>query len=217
MKEFSLSITILLSSLLLIGAGCQNSTPTEPATPLPPEVVELQTQTIPETQKQPADKQTVATPKNNFTLYRGTYFDIQYPKGFSAKPTTPTSVYNNITSVQTDEAYFTSPDGAVDFFVFSPLWGGDPTSYLNIKNTEELVNEKTTESGSGYDKKIVRWVTVKAKNNLYYRSFVSIKNQVDTGSDTHRVFGIQYKDSTTYDKYRETYLTFKGSLRQYAD
>lgn len=186
----------LLSAVLIITAGCQAS----------PQI--------------PADDEaeyevTYKDFPRSGTLYRGSYFDIKYPREFIAKPTEP---------VQTDEAYFSSPDGAVEFFVFSPLWAGDPENYLEVAPTEEIVSEKT-ETGEALpnqlkdSERIIRWVTIKAKDESYYRSFVSIKEQVreDGGSELHHVFGIKYKDNETYEKYKDAYEAFKNSLEQYAD
>jgi len=205
MKKVTLLVS--LSVVLLLVAGCQIQT-SEKETVLPSEVKELQSQTVPEIQKQSVSKKTVeSSVKNDVVLYKGSWFDIKYPKGFTARPTVS----------MTDEAYFLSPDGSVEFFVFSPLWAGDPSEYLNIPSTEELVSEKTDESGLDLNNKIVRWVTVKAKDGSYYRSFVSIKNQVGTGSDLHHVFGIKYQNNIAYEKYKDAYATFKNSLQQYAD
>ncbi len=205
---------VLLSTLLLVGTGCpkQNTT-----TSLPPAVNELQTQTVPKEQKQSVSKRVTESTKNDLILYGGSWFDIEYPKKFTANPIIPTDVYKGMTRVHTDEAYFASPDGAVEFFVFSPLWSGDPADYLTVRATEELISEKNEENGSNFDKKVIRWVTIKAKDMSYYRSFVSIKEQVGTGSDLHHVFGIKYKDNEAYERYRDAYIAFKESLRQYGD
>ncbi|PIY93563.1 MAG: hypothetical protein COY69_01025 [Candidatus Magasanikbacteria bacterium CG_4_10_14_0_8_um_filter_32_14] len=198
---------ISLASLfffLLLGAGCQNQGRN---TSLPPAVNEPQTQIVSESEKQ----DTGDTTKVDITLYKGLWFDIEYPQNFSAKPT-----------IKTDEAYFLSPDGTVEFFVYSPLWAGNPENYLTIAPTEELVDEKIEETKEAeqpgqYGDKITRFVTVKAKDGSYYRSFVSIKEQINTGSEIHHVFGIKYQDNTAYEKYRDSYITFKESLNQYSD
>ncbi len=149
-------------------------------------------------------------------LYRGSWFDVQIPSNFIANPTTPTTVYNAEEYIQTDEARFSSPDNSIEFFVFSPLWAGDP-SYISISETEELVSEKTDESGPENQKIVVVWKTIKAKDGSYTRSFVSTKENVGEGLGLHHVFGIKYKDSNSYDKYKDDYIFFKESLRQYAD
>lgn len=208
--------TILMTSLsvfLLLGAGCQTQKTQEQVTSLPPAAEELQTQTVPESEKQEKSETAIKTEPTQVgtALYRGTWFDIEYPQNFTARPTTPTN-----------EAFFTSPDGTVEFFVYSPLWSGNPETYLTIAPIEKVVSEKTdevkeSERSGQFGDKIVRWVTIKAKDGSYYRSFVSIKEQVGTGSDLHHVFGIKYQDNESYEKYREAYVAFKKSLRQYAD
>lgn len=160
----------------------------------------------------------------NGTLFRGYYFDIKYPREFIAKPVEPTVDYNRKTFVQTDEAYFSSPDGTVEFFVYSPLWSGDPENYLTIAPTEEIVSEKS-ETGPALpnqlrdSERVIRWVTIKAKDESYYRSFISIKEQVreDGHSELHHVFGIKYQDDEVYEEYKDAYDAFKNSLEQYAD
>lgn len=224
MKKVSLLAT--LSVFLLLGAGCQQeqAQEQEQAVSLPPAVEELQAQPVPETEKQDKSEAVVdeEPPQIGVTLFRGSWFDIKYPQDFTAIPAAPTTVHDGKTYVQTDEAYFTSPDGAVEFFVYSPLWAGDPKTYLTITPTEELVSEKTDEVKEDerpgqFGDRIVHWVTVKAKDGSYYRSSVSIREQVGSGSELHHVFGIKYQDSASYEKYKEQYVAFKESLHQYSD
>lgn len=218
-----INILALLPIFFLLGAGCQKQAQTRVIS-LPAAVDELQTQTVPEIEKQEkSEVKAQAKQKEVGTiLYKGSWFDIKYPENFTASPTASTNVYNGQKYVQTDEATFTSPDGTVEFFVYSPLWSGNPETYLTISEKEEVVSEKNEEvkeserSGALGDR-IVRWVTVKAKDGSYYRSFVSINEQVGTGSDVHHVFGIKYKDNASYEKYRDSYVAFKESLQQYAD
>ncbi len=155
------------------------------------------------------------------TYYRGNYFDIAYPRGFSAKPLTPVST-NDGFAVATDEAYFASQDGTVEFFVYSPLWGGRPKNYLKVAPTEELVSQKSKEqikSDKYRDKVITTRTTVKAKDGSYTRSFVHIKTQKSdaSGGNLSRVFGIKYKNQNVYDKYLAAYNAFKKSLEQHSD
>ena len=149
-------------------------------------------------------------------VFKGSWFDVKYPANFIPRPISPAGTRNGQATIVTDEAYFASPDEAVEFYVFSPLWGSDP-DYIQVKANEILVDEKTQTTGTGFDKKITRWVTVKANDGSYLRSWVSYRDQVGTGSDTHKVFGIRYKNSSTYNKHLNQYLAFKNSLQQYAD
>ena len=215
----NLLVPISFVALLLLGAGCQK--PKQDSTlPVPPVVQELQTQAVPqgatrETRGDEPFKKPTAPP----TLYRGNWFDVTYPSNFVPNPTAPTVTSQGLTFVSADEATFTSPDKTVEFFVYSPLWSGEPKSYLTIAPTETIVDDKTTETPidplKGGTK--TRWVTVEAKDHSYYRSFVSIYRQIGIGGEVHHVFGIKYRDAAAYATYKESYTAFKASLRQYAD
>jgi len=212
MKNRALSTALGLT--LLMTVGCEAQPPNDEVDSLPPVVEELQNQKVPEVEKEevPASARPEKPSEPEVTLYRGVWFDIEYPHDFTVRPIGPS-----------DEAYFTSPDRAVEFFIFSPLWAGEPESYLRVAPTEELVSEKTQkvtedERPGQYGDTVTHWVTLKAKDDSYYRSFVSIKEQVGTGSsELHHVFGIKYTDWESYLNYKEQYLAFKESLRQYAD
>lgn len=145
--------------------------------------------------------------------YNGQWFAIQYPEEFELKP----RVDEMDPPATADEMYFASKDNKVEFFVFSPQWGGDPATYLEASTGETLETSKTETTGEGMDKKILTWGTFKAKNGSYLRSYLSIRAQVDTGSEVHHVFGIRYADQKTYDAYKGAYEAFKASLVQYAD
>lgn len=148
-------------------------------------------------------------------LYRGSYFDIEYPEGFRASPDGPMDVpADGYARVRTDAAQFESPDGLVSFFVYSPLWAGEP-DYLRTASNETVVDERTTESDDGDT--ITTWATLKANDGSYARSYISIREQMLTGSELHHVFGIKYADAASYDTYRDAFIRFKESLKQYAD
>jgi hypothetical protein len=157
---------------------------------------------------------------NGLSLYRGSYFEIQYPSSFTPNPKSPITKYNGNIYVTTDEATFTSPNGDVEFFVFSPPWAGSPKTYLNIMSSEEVVSEKTekvSKRPGQYGDKVIHRVTIKSKNGNYRRSYLSIEEQVGTESNLHHVFGIKYKSQLSYEKYHGAYLAFKKSLKQFAD
>lgn len=149
------------------------------------------------------------------SVYHGSWFSIKYPKNFVPSPLTSTDVQKD--ELPTDEVRFTSPDKSVEFFVYSPQWNGDPKEYLKVASNEELVSEKSENGGKDLEKFITKWATIKAKDGSYTRSYVSMKNQVDTGSDVHHVFGIKYKDAASYELHKDAYIAFKASLEQFAD
>ncbi len=213
-----------LAAMVLVGAGCASSLSPEAQDPLPVSVQELQEQAVPVVDKQPkAQANTPPSPVPvGTTLYHGSWFSLAYPASFTARPLTPTQRVGATSRVTTDEAFFTSPDQRVEFFVYSPLWGGDPASYLEIAPTEVLVDERIQEQGEGevpgtIGSTATRWVTVRAQDGSYMRSFVSLKKQINTGSDVHHVFGIRYRHDAAYQDYKAAYVAFKASLQQYTD
>lgn len=210
-SKTSLKYSFLFSAslaIILLGAGCSNKQTTVPS---------ISTSTTPVIDPvQPTSTPPVVSTKEK-SLYRGFWFDIKYPQNFSATPNSPSYVAENQdVRIKTNEARFLSPDGTVEFFVFSPLWGGDPFDYLKVKDREILVSEETATSTEGLNTKTVYWATIKAKDNSYYRSFVSTKINLED-SQIHYVLGIKYKDTKMYETYKNAYTEFKDSLQQYAD
>lgn len=165
-------------------------------------------------QKAKAEAQTLT--KQGLKKYTGAYFGVIYPANFIAKPPQKSL---------TDEASFSSPDGHVEFFVYSPLWSGKPERYLKKRKNEKLVaeNSKKTFKKKAYRNYIVtQWKTFKDKKSSYIRSYVAQRACHDDGKSsfndcTNKVFGIKYKDKKTYAQYKSAYLKFKKSLEQYAD
>ncbi len=142
--------------------------------------------------------------EQKWRTYKGAWFQIKYPSGFTVKPgqksTTKQEGY--------DSVYFISPDNTVEFFVYSPQWTGEGEGIEINQNTEQLIEHNTDKGKS----KTIRWFTVKAKDNSYLRSI-----RDDTSDNTRLVFGIKYKNKAMYDKYYNDYIFFKKSLEQSAD
>lgn len=137
--------------------------------------------------------------------FKGAYFEVKYPPGFKARKSLPSNSFDG----QYDSAFFTAADGSAEFYVFSPLWNGKPDD-IERKDTEDVVSEIVEQKGSIK----TRRVTLKAKDDSYLRSFEDTEN---TETNNRRVFGIKYRDRSAYNKYRQQYLTFKNSLRQFSD
>lgn len=157
--------------------------------------------------------------------YTGNNFAIEYPAEFSARAG---KKHSRDDYQAGDEAFFTSPDKYVEFFVYSPLWDGKPDYYLEVAKTEILLDEKISKTKNNdpfvdkaLDQKITHWLSVKAKDDSYFRSFVhtSLRSSDASlkiaGIDT--VFGIKYKNKQSYDKYKTAYIAFKQSLQKVAD
>jgi hypothetical protein len=141
--------------------------------------------------------------QNTWQTYKGAYFEVKYPAGFRARA-----------SLRSDEnpdsAFFTAPDGSVEFYVYSPIWNGEPTD-IEINEAKEEYVSQNTQTNAGIK---IRRVTIRAKDRSYLRSFEDTEN---TNTNNRTVFGIKYRDQAAYNKYRQTYLTFKKSIRQFAD
>lgn len=143
--------------------------------------------------------------------FNGQWFSIAYPEDFIPHPDLPLDTFDDYEYVVTDEAVFAAPNGDVEFFVFSPQWGGNPESYWDALPNEEIESEKTTVDEIDPNR-VYRWVTFKDKKGIYQRSYYSKRTE-----STHLVFGIKYKDQATYDAFKPAYDAFKNSLQQYAD
>ena len=149
--------------------------------------------------------------------HKGNYFSIDYPEDFKV-----------VTSYSKDEAHFISPNKNVEYFVYSPLWGGEPVDYLTVKSSEKLIKEKTVKGKNNNpardinrDMQITKWVSLQAKNGVYTRAYLHIKRKSSDETlkmgDIDLVFGFKYKNKKAYDIYKKAYKLFKNSLEQYAD
>ncbi len=135
-------------------------------------------------------------------LFKGAWFDISYPSSFTVLQGIKCQSMDGVES-----AFFISPDKSVEFYVYSPQWSGEASDIV-LKSDEKLASEKTDVKGN----QTIKWFTISAKDGSYTRSYV----QTITES-TNQVFGIKYKNQSSFDKYKNEYLNFKKSLVQFAD
>lgn len=159
------------------------------------------------------------------STYVGWWFRVEYPTDFTARPTQPIRSFSldgktNQELIETDEAYFTSPDGAVEFYIYSPQWSGNP-QYTTTSPDELVMDERTEElreeeNPHQYGDTVIQLITIQAKDQSYTRLVESTREQIGK-SELHHVFGIKYRDDTAYGAYQEAYQDFKASLRQSAD
>lgn len=141
-----------------------------------------------------------------YKKFEGAWFSIKFPENFSARNSMKSSTHSD----GFDSAVFTSPDGKVQFYVFSPQWSGNPTDILVNKKTEILMDSSVEQKGKN---KVKRWV-IAANNGSYQRAY---EETIDTESKTNQIFGIVYNPELYKDEYKKEYLHFKNSLVQYAD
>jgi hypothetical protein len=145
-----------------------------------------------------------AATQGKWMTYKGAYFDIRYPASFRVRGSQRTD------GERYDSAFFTSPDKTVEFYVYSPIWNGEPRD-IEINEATEAYVSRNTEDKNGIK---IRRAMIRALDGSYTRSFEDREN---TNTNNRTVFGIKYRDQSAYDKYRQTYLTFKKSIKQYAD
>ena len=154
-----------------------------------------------------------AAPKvSKWNLFRGEWFDIRYPRGWSAHR----GARSNTAAKGTDSARFHSPDGQVEFYVFSPMWNGTPDTYNAKRETvvARKVQTQAEDAGKHQDALRTIWLTTRANDRSYWRSVVDREN---ISRNTRHVFAFRYRDTPTRRKYAAAFDLFKKSLRQYLD
>ena len=158
----------------------------------------------------PQNDSVTAKPKTkeaalSYKKYKGAWFEVEYPFSFKAENSQKSS-----TSIEGfDSAVFTSADGSVQFYIFSPQWSGEAKDIALKPN--EIKADSSSQILNGLTVK--RW-TIQAKDGSYFRSYESTS---ETESKINKIFGIKYSSQKELDRYRQAYLHFKNSLQQYAD
>ena len=152
----------------------------------------------------PVASETTGTVK--WRTYRGAWFEIRYPATFKARPSLKSISFDG----KYDSAIFIAPDSSAEFYVFAPQWNGDPRDIEIDPGREEYDSQHSERKGTIN----LRRVTIRAKDNSYWRSFEDTEN---TDLNIRRVFGFKYRDQATYNRYKKDYLAFKRSLAQFSD
>ncbi len=150
-----------------------------------------------------------AKPSNvEITTFRGSYFEVKHPKDFTARP------LDAKVAKQASAATFTSPDGAMAFYIFSPQWGGDaPGIALDTAKEVEVSRKADKGKSSGVEGKYT-WITIAAIDKSYTRIY---QDFLATDASIHWVIGMKYKSDATLQQYKAQYAAFKASLRQLGD
>jgi hypothetical protein len=137
-----------------------------------------------------------------FKTYQGAWFAVRYPASFTIKPQQKSASAEGYDAVS-----FISPDGLVEFYVYSPQWSGEP----------QWIHRRQGETQTSYSRETARSrtiINVTRQGPGYTRSYADYR---DAMCGTRWVFGYQYRNQAAYNKYRAQYLRFKQSLQQYAD
>lgn len=147
------------------------------------------------------EKKTILT----YSTYKGAWFDIEYPASFKVE----NSLKSSTSSEGFDSAFFTSPDGKAQFYIFSPQWSGKPGD-IKIQQNEKILETKAETQNGIF---IKRW-SVAAKDGSYFRSY---EESSEIEGQINKIFGIKYASNEDLERYRDQYLHFKNSLEQFAD
>jgi hypothetical protein len=137
--------------------------------------------------------------------YRGAWFTISYPDGFTAIAGLPST-----TADGHDSARFRDPAGRVEFYVYSPQAGGVAADIAPDPARETEVAVANSEGAAGS----VRWTTYAAMDGSYQRS---VEETRSADGLQNRVFAIKYRTAADLAEFRDEYEAFKESLKQYQD
>jgi len=138
-------------------------------------------------------------------IFRGAWFDVRYPAGFTPRPSLKSS-----TAEGYDSAEFFSADGTVSFYVFAPQWGGTAVDIALDPEHEQLVSEQQRQVGD----RQLRWFTIEARDGSYLRSY---QETVARQGSVTTVVGIKYRSEADRLRYQKAYERFRNSLKLYAD
>lgn len=152
----------------------------------------------------------VAIRAGEWLTYLGPWFDIDYPVSFR-----PLGYDHSpgATDYDEDGMRFESPDGEVEFYVYSPLWSGEP-GWVKLAPGETLFDRNSTTEGSGIETKQMTWVTVVGPTDEYTRSWLQVRQPQ---LNVKYYLGIRYNSLTAYERWLDEYVRFRESLVQYAD
>lgn len=147
----------------------------------------------------------IAVPNKGFATFKGSWFDIKYPIGFKTVIREPAATGGG-DGVACDGVSFISPDGLVEFYIYSPQWSGSPKWILRREGEKQ-----TAYSVKKQGDKTVTYVTRKGPG--YMRSYADYRQY----ESVRWVFGYKYASEAARKAYSPLYLKFKQSLKQYAD
>jgi hypothetical protein len=145
----------------------------------------------------------IKIPNQGLKTYKGAWFDVQYPLGFKVVPRQKSAT----NAEGYDAVSFLSADGLVEFYVYSPQWSGT-SDWTKRRSGEKLTSKSTEQAGD----QTITYVTFKGPG--YTRSYADYRQPQ---YNVRWVFGYRYKHSAAYHAYRNLYLQFKQSLKQFAD
>ncbi|MFZ2959599.1 MAG: hypothetical protein WA705_22160 [Candidatus Ozemobacteraceae bacterium] len=139
----------------------------------------------------------------------GAWFEILYPADFVAKP----SLVDQNNPAAFSSAFFTSRNGEVEFYVFSPKFNMAPKDSELNRDLENQVSS-TEKNNRGI---ITKKMTISAKDGSYIRMIEDVTDTSGPNVHVRRVFGIKYKDQNVLDQNKKMFDSFKKSLVEKRD
>ncbi|MCY7389019.1 MAG: hypothetical protein LH481_13325 [Burkholderiales bacterium] len=118
------------------------------------------------------------------TTYKGAYFEIKYPADFKARAIDATK------AKESSAATFSSPDGDMEFYIFSPQWGGDAPGIALDPSRETETRRKTDKGKSSGVAGVYSWVTISARDKSHTRVY---QDFLAEDASIHWVIGMKYK------------------------
>jgi hypothetical protein len=149
-----------------------------------------------------------AQPVAQSAIYRGAYFEVQYPADFKVSPLESAKPH------ESKGATFTSPEGAMTFYLFSPQWAGEAPGIALDASRETEISRKSESGKSSGVAGTYTWTTIAAKDKSYTRIY---QDFLARDGSIHWVIGMKYRDEAALQKYRAAYGKFKASFRQFGD
>ena len=142
--------------------------------------------------------------------HQGAWYAVQYPANFTVSEEIKSASAGNDAY---DSARFTSPDGKVTFYVYSPQWGGEASNIALRPGEREISRESKKRKEQIGETTLILW-TIEAPDGRR-RSYEETRTGADGGMNW--ILGIEYADEASLQQYRAQYLNFKKSLEQFAD
>ena len=137
--------------------------------------------------------------------YKGTWFDIKYPSDFKPNRVTDNSVF------------FTSKNGDVEFYVFSPMWSGHPEEIKLDKNLESVVETKNDAYEEDGIKGTYIFQKIIAKDSSYSRDVILYYNENST-DNCSKAYCMKWSSDNEQHNYHDAFLNkFIKSHIRYLD
>jgi hypothetical protein len=141
---------------------------------------------------------------NDWQTFKGAYFEIGVPPGFTTKPITTHGAVNGV--------FVVNDARKLEYAVFSPLWDGE-APFKKAGTGEKVVSSNVKKEG----KYIIEDIAISAVDGSYVR-YVLSQTFVDEANSTrtNKTFGLKLPNEGFGDA-KKIYVQWKTTLTQFAD